>query len=98
MRQKICEDSIAQIQQICATHFSIMLVFVLLNHIGLKGITLPVALISFVNSICLAERCWVVQRRTMECWSLQMQAMFLILRLAAVAVMLAMLWLVAHRV
>jgi hypothetical protein len=79
------------------THFSIMVLFTFLNHVGFRGI-LPIAMVSFVNSVCLAERSWAVQRRTMDCWSLRMQTMFLITRLIVLVVMVVVVWLVAHRV
>lgn len=96
LRQRVCEESFAQIQKIFATHFSIMVFFTLLKGLGYQGI-LPIAFVSFVNSVCLAERCWAIQRRSMDCWSLRMQTVFVLMRLAVVVGTAVVVWVAAHR-
>lgn len=97
LQQRVCTESLAQIQKIFTTHLSIMVFFTVLNRLGFKGV-LPIAFVSFVNSVCLAERCWAVQRRSMDCWSLRMQAVFVLTRLAVVAGMAVVLWTVSSRI
>ena len=79
LKQRLREDSVARIQQIFLTHFVVMLFFKCIQLFGYEAI-LPVAFVSFCNTICLAERCWAVQRQTLGCWSAAIQIVFIVTR------------------
>jgi hypothetical protein len=88
-KQDIRELAVQQIWQILLFHCMVMVFFT-----GLKWALsdyvaiLPVLFVSFCNTICLAERCWAIQRRTLEYWPLLTQAVFLVSRLIVVGALL----------
>jgi hypothetical protein len=77
--QNNAQASVLELKRICYLHFSVA-VFLggLQSVIGRAAFQMSV--LSFCNAICLAERFWRVQRRTMDQWSVSTQICFLMSR------------------
>jgi hypothetical protein len=64
MSQPTCLQATAELRRILF-HSAIALLFAVIQRVGYKAI-LPIALVSFCNALCLAER--FAQRRTVGQW------------------------------
>ena len=82
-------DAVVELKSICLLHFSLAMVLSLVQKASNRFV-LPLAFLSFFNAICLAERFWKVQRRTMGQWSIATQICFLLSRVIVVAAVLFM--------
>ena len=72
-------EAVVELRRICCLHF---VAAILLNSLqkSMEKMYMPLALLSFCNSVCLAERFWEVQRSTMGQWSTAVQICFLVSR------------------
>lgn len=79
--QHLRELTVIRLRQIWLFHCVVMMFFLMLKLVlpSYRAI-LPVGFVSFCNALCLAERCWTIQRRTMEFWPLFTQIAFLATR------------------
>ena len=80
MNAHACIQAKSELQRIFIFHAAVALFFSVIQRLGFRAI-LPVALVSFCNAVCLAERCWAVQRRTMDCWPMWTRVVFLMSRM-----------------
>lgn len=87
--QSIRELAARRIRQVLLFHCAVMAVFTTLQLVFSSYVAIvPVVFVSFCNTVCLAERCWAIQRSTLEVWPLVTQAAFLVSRLIIVGAIL----------
>ena len=87
MNHPACLQATLELKRIFLFHSAIALFFVVIQRIGYNAI-LPVALVSFCNALCLAERFWAIQRKTMGHWPLCTRVCFLVSRVLVLVVVL----------
>ena len=69
----------SELRRICILHFGVAMLLSGVQRM-LGRAVLPFALLSLCNAVCLIERFWAVQRRSMGLWSVATQLCFLLSR------------------
>jgi hypothetical protein len=80
------EACMLRLKRICLVHFAVA---VLLSCVQMffQKMTFHLGLLFLFNAVCLAERFWEVQRRSMGLWSVATQLCFLLSRAIVTFVM-----------
>ena len=86
----IREKAVREMKGVCMTHLPIMMLIAWLQALMQKqqGTMLRLSLVMFLNVICLSERVWRVQLRTMIYWSTGTQIIFIASRILIVVCIL----------
>jgi hypothetical protein len=90
LRQKTVEE----LQRIFVFHMMVNVFFVVLQYVTSYQAILPISFVSFVNTVCLAERFWSLQLETMVYWPVVCQFVFICSRILLVTgiVLVTIVW------